>query len=219
MIALPGPSEWHRGSVNELRKLRRNADLSQRQFAELLDVPVNTFRMWDSGLRVAPMPIAKRAREVVASRAKECELLPLDQLARELGVHPRTLQAAARTGRLATHFSARSVFGRPIRFASRAAGQRFLATHYRQFSGQQTYPLPLLIVPDDYDKQLRDLRQRLHVTQGELARRIGAAGKGVVYQWESRKRMPSPVLWQRVLELKRGRAGSTSKNGPDATTS
>jgi hypothetical protein len=68
----------------------------------------------------------------VAARAKERELLPLDQLARELGVHLRTLRAAARTGRLDAHFSVRSVFGRPIRFASRAAGQRFLATHYRQ---------------------------------------------------------------------------------------
>jgi hypothetical protein len=34
-----------------------------------------------------------------------------------------------------------------------------------------------------------------------LARRIGAAGKAVVYQWESRKRTPSPVLWQQVMRL------------------
>ena len=31
---------------------------------------------------------------------------------------------------------------------------------------------------------------------------IGAAGKAVVYQWEARKRTPSPVFWQRVQELK-----------------
>ena len=36
--------------VNELRELRRAADLSQRQLADLLDIPFNTFRMWDSGL-------------------------------------------------------------------------------------------------------------------------------------------------------------------------
>ena len=43
---------WHRVlSMNELRRLRRQADLSQRDFAGLLDVPVNTFRMWDSGMR------------------------------------------------------------------------------------------------------------------------------------------------------------------------
>jgi hypothetical protein len=34
-----------------------------------------------------------------------------------------------------------------------------------------------------------------------LAEKIGAAGKAVVYQWESRKRKPSPVLWQRVERL------------------
>jgi ribosome-binding protein aMBF1 (putative translation factor) len=88
----------------------------------------------------------------------------------------------------------RSVFGRPIRFASRAAGERFLAKHYRCFSGQDVCPLPLPTVPDDYDQRLRDLRRRRSLTQHALARWIGAAGKAVVYQWESRKRTPSPVL-------------------------
>jgi hypothetical protein len=39
---------------------------------------------------------------------------------------------------------------------------------------------------------------------GGLAQRIGGAGKAVIYQWESRKRTPSPVLWQSVLRLERG---------------
>ena len=39
------------------------------------------------------------------------------------------------------------------------------------------------------------------LTQGALARRTGADGKAVVCQWESRKRTPSPVRWQGVLEL------------------
>jgi ribosome-binding protein aMBF1 (putative translation factor) len=60
-------------------------------------------------------------------------------------------------------------------------------------------------VPGDYDKRLRDVRRRRGLTQDALARRIGAAGKAVVYQWESRKRTPSPVLWQRVLELEASR--------------
>ena len=47
---------------------------------------------------------------------------------------------------------------------------------------------------------LRELR-RLRFTQDGLARRIGAAGKAVIYQWESRKRTPSPVLWQQVMRL------------------
>ena len=187
--------------VNELRELRRAADLSQRQLADLLDIPVNTLRMWDSGLRRPPAHVVTRTRDTLAAEARRHELLPLARLARELGVHIRTLQAAARTGRLKTQFSARSVFGRPMRFASRDAGEQFIVRYYRCFSGQEICPAPLPTVPDDYDKRLRDIRRRRGLTQGALARRIGAAGKAVVYQWESRKRTPSPVLWQRVLEL------------------
>ena len=90
-------------------------------------------------------------------------------------------------------------------FASRDAGEQFLTQHYRCFSGQQACPVPLPIVPDDYDERLRDLRRRRHLTQGALAQQVGAAGKAVVYQWESRKRTPSPVLWQRILKLEGGR--------------
>jgi hypothetical protein len=77
-----------------------------------------------------------RARATVAHHARQNELLPLDQLAHELHVHLRTLQAAVRTGRLEAHFSVKSVFGRPIRCVTRAAGERFMATHYRRFAGQ-----------------------------------------------------------------------------------
>jgi DNA-binding transcriptional regulator YiaG len=130
-------------------------------------------------------------------------LLPLDQLARELHVHVRTLQAAARTGRLDAHFSVRSAFGRPIRYASRAAGAQFIARHYRCFSGQAVCPLPLPTVPDDYDDHLRGLRRRMRLTQDALARRIGAAGKAVVYQWESRKRTPSDLFSELTCQSKR----------------
>ena len=90
-----------------------------------------------------------------------------------------------------------------MRFASRAAGEQFVARHYRCFSGQEVCPNPLPTVPHDYDEQLRDLRRRKSLTQAALARRIGAAGKAVIYQGESRKRTPSPVLWQRIRELER----------------
>ncbi len=187
--------------MNELRELRRSIGLGQREFAALLSVPLETLRTWDSGRRPIPAPMLHRVSIAAAHHQRQHELLPLDQLAKELGVHIRTLQAAARTGRLDAHFSVRSVFGRPIRFASKASGEQFLVRHYRCFSGQQVCPLPLPTVPDDYDEHLRDLRRRMRLTQDALARRIGAAGKAVVYQWESRKRTPSPVLWQRVLGL------------------
>ena len=184
--------------MTRLRDLRRAADLSQREFAALIDVPLNTFRMWDSGLRPAPPHLLQRAALAVADHARNTELLSLDQLARELGVHQRTLRAAARTGRLQVTFSSRSAFGRPIRLATRTAARAFIPKDYRRDSGQSPAAAPLPSVPDDYSERLKRLRRRLRLTQQDLARRIGAANKAVVYQWESRQRTPSPVFWQRV---------------------
>ena len=189
--------------MNELRELRRGIGLRQREFAALLSMPLETFRPWDSGRRVVSVAVLQRARDAVAHHQRQHGRLPLDQLAKELHVHIRTLRAAVRTGRLAAHFSVLSVFGRPRRLATRAAAEQFMNTHYRRFSGQAVCPAPLPTVPSDYDQRLRAVRRRLRLTQAGLARRIGAAGKAVVYQWESRKRTPSPVLWQRVLQLER----------------
>jgi DNA-binding transcriptional regulator YiaG len=60
---------------------------------------------------------------------------------------------------------------------------------------------PFCRAPDDFDRQLVALRTRLKISQTELGARIGAAGKAVIYQWESRKRRPSPILWRRVIQL------------------
>jgi DNA-binding transcriptional regulator YiaG len=213
------PLTWHRvPGVTPLRELRRAADLSQQACAALVDVPLNTFRMWDSGLRPVPPHMLQRAREAVGVHARNAELVSLDQLARELGVHQRTLPAAARTGRLLVTFSSRSAFGRPIRLATRAAGQAFMRTDYRRYGGQSPARTPLPSVPADYDARLKRLRRRLRLTQYALARRIGAANKAVVYQWESRKRTPSPVFWKRlevlggaVLETRRGSISSIQR--------
>ncbi len=189
--------------MNGLRELRHSVGLLQEEFAALLGVPLETFRTWDSGRRPLPPPILQRARAAVADHARRTELLPLDQLAAELGVHVRTLQAAARTGRLIVQFSTRSVFGRPMQRATRAAGDMFKRTHFRRYSRRDRGASPLPAVPADYDKRLKRLRRRARLTQAALARRIGAAGKAVVYQWESRKRTPSPVFWQKVEDLER----------------
>ena len=101
--------------MSELRQLRRTAGLGQREFAALLSVPLETFRTWDSGRRPVPGLVLHQAAAAIARhQRRQCELLPLDQLARELHVHVRTLQAAARTGRLDATFSVRSVLGRPV---------------------------------------------------------------------------------------------------------
>jgi DNA-binding transcriptional regulator YiaG len=169
-------------AMSELSELRRALGLGQREFAALLSVALETLRTWDGGRRVVPVWVLHRAREAVAHRQRQNELLPLDQLAKGLHVHLRTLQTAVRTGRLDAHFSVKSVLGPPVRFATRAAGETFMATHYWRFAGQQVCPSPLPTIPNDYDQQLRTLRRRLRLTQDGLARRIGAAGKAVVYQ-------------------------------------
>jgi DNA-binding transcriptional regulator YiaG len=205
--------------MSELRQLRRDADLSQRDFADLLDVPLNTFRMWDSGLRPTPARMLLRARAAVQHHTQQTELSPLRELAKEFRVHLRTLQAAVRTGRLAASFSAKSVFGRPKRLATRAATEQFMMSHYRRFSGQAICPAPLPTVPHDYPHRLRALRRRLRLTQDALARRVGAAGKAVIYQWESRKRTPSPVLWQRVVRLEHGGPSRAERRSNDVPSS
>ena len=55
--------------------------------------------------RSVPTRVPHRAWTIVADHARQTELLPLRQLAAELGIHVRTLPAAARTGRLTAQFS------------------------------------------------------------------------------------------------------------------
>jgi len=38
-------------------------------------------------------------------------------------------------------------------------------------------------------------------SQQQLAAKVGAAGKAVVYQWETGRRKPSPVFWLRIERL------------------
>ena len=51
--------------------------------------------------------------------------------------------------------------------------------------------------------QIRALRRARGLSQAQLATLVGAARKAVVYQWEARKRTPSPVFWQRITALHR----------------
>jgi DNA-binding transcriptional regulator YiaG len=212
------PRRWHRHHVpSELRTIRRALNLKQAAFAAILHVSLESLRTWDSGRRPVPLPILQRARAIRTTQPAETppsreavsgasiqvdsQLLSLDQLAREFQIHERTLRAAARRGHLDVQFSRRSVFGRPIRRANRAAARRFLDTKYRHFEGHGTSSPPLPLVPDDFDVRLKRLRELRRWSQSSLAHHIGAANKAVIYQWESRKRRPSPVLWRGVMEL------------------
>lgn len=127
----------------------------------------------------------------------------MQRLADEYRIHVRTLRKAAQDGRLQATFSTRMAFGKLVAFASREAVVTFKRRYYRQTTQWNRPPKPpVCTIPDDYDRVLVTVRAGLRLTQSALANRIGAASKAVVYQWESRRRQPSPVLWKRVQTLR-----------------
>lgn len=195
-----------------LREIRTRLGLSQAECATALGVAVETFRTWDAGRRPAPEAIVRRARTLKAKRPPH-DRVPLQVLADELHVHVRTLRAAAHDGRLAATFGPRPFFGKLTATATREAGARFMATWYRRTYGRGQRRLVAVCrvtVPANYAATLVGLRNRLGLSQKQLADKIGAATKAVVYQWESGKRKPSPVFWLRIERLQRSqRFGAT----------
>jgi DNA-binding transcriptional regulator YiaG len=167
--------------------------------ATRLGVAEQTYRTWDSGRRTPPRSIVSKAKRLQETAGG---LLPMQRLANEYGMHVRTLRKAAQDGRLQATFSTRMAFGKLVAFASRDAVETFKRRYYRRTTQWNRPPKPIMCtIPDGYDRVLVTLRARLRLTQSALAERIGAANKAVVYQWESRRRRPSPVLWKRVQTL------------------
>ena len=187
-----------------IRDIRLATGHSQRSFAALLDVPFETYRPLDSDRRPVPVTLLQRTERVLNQHQRATELFTMDPLADEFAIHPRTLRAAARDGRLRVQLSTRSVFGRPVGLTTRAAIEEFVRLHYRQRYSRYVTPLPrpnVTVVPTNFASRLIGLPLRLRPTQAELARRIGAANKSVIYQWETRRRTPSVVFWVRVEQL------------------
>jgi DNA-binding transcriptional regulator YiaG len=186
-----------------LRHLRGELGWTQQALACHLAVSPETYRCWESGRRAIPPEIVTRLWSVSAAE-RDDEPLTLSALAPVLGVHVRTLRAAARDGRLAVGFGTRTYFGRPVPLATAAAGRAFVHLYYRKTTRWTPRPLrpqPLPRVPPNYDLHVIGLRVRLRMTQEQFARAIGVAGKAVIYQWESRRRRPSAALWRRVQQL------------------
>ena len=185
--------------------------LSQAEFAQYLGVSVETLRVWDSGRRVTPPPVMARAAEIsLATVLDATDLLPLADLARRIGVHVRTLRNAARDGRLQVAFDTKTTFRQPRRLATVEEGLRFRRTGFRQSvdaAVSVTNEFRWDHIPVDYHLRIRAARIALSLSQTELAKRIGAAGKAVVYQWEARKRTPSPIFWSRIDALLTGARG------------
>jgi ribosome-binding protein aMBF1 (putative translation factor) len=130
-------------------------------------------------------------------------LRPLETLARLIHVHVKTLHAAARDGRLRVTYDTRTTFRSLRARATVADADAFLHTYFEKATWPTDRPAPLIWsqIPADYDDQIRRVRRRLGLTQAQFAARVGAARKAVVYQWEARKRCPSPLFWQRIREI------------------
>jgi DNA-binding transcriptional regulator YiaG len=186
-----------------IRGVRLRLQRSQSQFAALLGVSPETYRAWDSGRRAAPDVWLDKARALAVIEDPR-RRWSLQALATALGVHVRTLRDAARSGRLDVTYENRVAFGHPIPGATIAAGRAFMERYYKQSYSRFTLKPPApehTLIPADYARRLLEVRRRLRLTQTQLATQIGAAGKAVVYQWESQRRTPSPVLWKRVERL------------------
>ena len=188
---------------SEIRSLRSRVQRSQPEFARLLGVSAETYRTWDSGRRTVPDAWLDKARALAAINDPD-RLWSLQKLAIQLGVHVRTLRGAARSGRLAVTYDNRVVFRNLVPKATWAAGHAFIERYYRQsysrFAPKPRPPERTPAPPDSAARLLR-IRHELGLTQARLADQIGAAGKAVVYQWESGKRKPSPMFWGRIEEL------------------
>jgi DNA-binding transcriptional regulator YiaG len=201
-MASSSPMTTHDSS---LRGIRQRLQLSQVACAAAIGIAPETFRRWEAGRRPVPACILLRAQALTTKRSSP-ERLPLQVLANHFQVHVRTLRAAAHDGRLAATFGARPYFGRLTATATREDVATFMATWYRRTYGRGRrclVPVCRVKVPESYSATVIGLRRRLGLSQQELAVKVDAAGKAVVYQWESGKRKPSPVFWLRVQQLQR----------------
>ena len=185
-----------------LRQCREALGLSQLAFARQLGVAPESYRTWDAGRRPVPAAILLRARALVAHRDAH-PLLPLPLLATLVGVHVRTLRNAALDGRLTVVYDTRTTFRHLRARATPANATLFRHAYYnkRVRSEDRRDPLTWAMIPPDYPAQIRAIRHRLGLSQTRFAALVGAARKAVVYQWETARRCPSPIFWERIKRL------------------
>ena len=191
--------------LRTLRECRIALGQSQVAFAAMLGASPESYRTWDAGRRATPPKILARAR-ALATHRNDHELLPLPVLALLIGVHMKTLRAAARDGRLPVTYDTRTTFRRLRARATLADARAFRRPYYGRTvrPGDRRAPLTWSTVPVDYDVRIRAVRRDLGLSQAQLPTLVGAARKAVVYQWETRKRCPSPVFWARIQAVSTG---------------
>ena len=137
---------------------------------------------------------------MLAAHRDDHALLPLPGLALLIGVHVKTLRAAARDGRLPVTYDTQTTFRR-----LRARARPTAARQFRR-SQKELAPIPLpcggladrrepprwASVPGDYDAQIRALRCARGFSQAQLATLVGAVRKAGVFHCGARKRKGTP---------------------------
>ena len=153
-----------------LRAYRIALGQSQAAFAAMFGASPESYRTWDAGRRATPVKILARAR-ALATHRDDHALLPLPVLALLIGVHVKTLRAAARDGRLPVTYDTRTTFRRLRARATPAAARAFRRSYYGRTvrPADRRAPLTWASVPEDYDVQIRALRRARGVSQGQLA--------------------------------------------------
>ena len=145
----------------------------------MLGVPPESYRTWDAGRRVTPPKMLARAR-ALATHRDDHALLPLPVLALLIGVHVKTLRAAARDGRLPVTYDTRTTFRRLRGRATLAAARQFRHSYFgRQVRrADRREPPSWASVPADYDVQIRALRRARGVEPGAIGHAGGRGAEG-----------------------------------------
>ena len=112
-----------------LRECRIALGQSQAAFAAMLGASPESYRTWDAGRRATPPKILARAR-ALATHCNDHELLPLPVLALLVGVHVKTLRAAARDGRLPVTYDTKTTFRHLRARATPAAARAFRRSYF-----------------------------------------------------------------------------------------
>ena len=162
-----------------LRACRIALGQSQAAFAAMLGASPESYRTWDAGRRATPPKTLARAR-VLATHRDEHTLLPLAVLALIIGVHVKTLRAAARDGRLPVTYDTRTTFRRLRARATPAAARAFRRSYYGRTvrPADRRAPLTWSTVPIDYDVRIRAVRRNLGLSQARFAGAGGCRAKG-----------------------------------------
>jgi DNA-binding transcriptional regulator YiaG len=112
-----------------LRQCREILQMTQIAFADQLGVSLETCRRWDADRRTPRHEILVMAN-ALALRRNPLALLQLGTLARLVGVHVRTLHAAAKDGRLRVTYDTRTTFRRLRTRATLADAEHFKREYF-----------------------------------------------------------------------------------------